>query len=113
MLTKDIMAKKMGEDQKMKIDADTWQIHCMMLATQGPSIMESNYHWHSDEINQLQAHTLCNSVRDLRGTCDALACMCTCRSKDLRVSSDFKITFPSIEQTDKRALLNLLRKKFP
>jgi len=37
MLTKDLMATKMGEDQIMKIDADTWQISTLRdIGNPGP-----------------------------------------------------------------------------
>ena len=65
MLTKDIMATKMEEGQIMKIDADTWQIHCVILATR-PITIRRNLINHSDEMNQLRVPTPC--ARDLRGT---------------------------------------------
>ena len=79
MLTKDIMATKMEENQIMKIDADAWQIHCVIYHIGNPIIIR---------LRKLINRAPAPCARDLRGTCDTLACMCTRRSKDLRVTCE-------------------------
>ena len=82
MLTKDIMTVKVEGNQIVKIDADILRdIHHPIMITRRNIIK------YSDKIDLLRAVSPC--ARDLRGTCDTLACMRTRRSRDLRVTCEY------------------------